>query len=314
MSDNKSSKKSPQSLTKKELLQLTKPQLIQLCKRYNIKGVNGKKQEMIKVLLAINARESEANKPKSPKSTLSLSDRTDHLISGYIHDLLDKNRKESYDYPSIIKMLIQFTGNIFLKFDKCADKYLHCIQQDGMLLKRGGLSHKMDAMALDELTRKINKPRKGERRRLGRRKPNPWITPVCLFGNGSGFSKGITTWKIKKMKTKGYTKIRGKSYSGDVYGGSKDRFGVITNLKYFKKEQLSEKIIDQHIEPYTYCPYDFKHGKMIKMILNCEENELVFKINNTEKETYTIALEPNKIYYPAVMTRYDNTSYKLIPN
>ena len=95
---------------------------------------------------------------------------------------------------------------------------------------------------------------------------------------------------------------------------SLDAFGVIINLKYCKKEKLTEEEISKHVEPYTYCPYDFNEGQTIKIILNCKDNELVFKINNTEKETYTIALKPNTVYYPVILSRYNYTTFKLIPN
>ena len=162
--------------TKKELLQKNKSELAKLCKEYKVKS-NGNKSEMAqRILTKIERKNKKGSKSKvdiRPRliDTLPQQQCILYLTYGYFNKIYKSNKEYS---TSLIEIIIEYLGNIFVNFDTIYNDYAGDIYENGMFYKRG---HHIDVIS-------------GGSKRIERAKK-------FYIGCSKSFKKGVSIFKIE---------------------------------------------------------------------------------------------------------------------
>ena len=292
MSSKKTSKgKKSINYTRQDLMKFSSKELQKICtkNKYKLKK-NATKMDMINTILSFNKKiQLKTNK----KNKLTPLQKGEYLTSGYVRNVINSISKHKYDHQLSI-LIGQYIGHgLFMCFDVYYPKYDIDIQSGGKIIQRGvyKFSHQVKIF---QRSGKYPMPRK----KTVTRDDDVWI----LYGSSMAMKKGIHEWKIKVIRYDA-----SKDWEGD-------EFGVTSKIDLCCKENhwgsSNKNIYTFHLYNKNFKVFA-KEKDVIKLRLNCNKGRLSFRINN-KSFNETIELKRNCEYYPVILSKNNNSKYKLI--
>eukprot|EP01084_Bolivina_argentea_P263914 446874_1 len=299
MSNNKrkGKKKNAKQYTRKNLMQMSLKELQKICKRHKYKLTNtATKLEIVNIILVHNKVIKIQNNVLNPLK------KAEYLTSGFVRNHINSISKDKYDEQLSI-LIAQYIGNIFICFDIFHSKYIETVKSNGCIVQRG--NYKFEAIGY----------------KYGNNKQN-----VCiLYASSCAMNKGIHEWNIKVIKNK--TKFRSECDIIDAFGVT-NKIDLCTqneNIFHILNDWKLSDDIKNSLFTYNFCTENesgwtpkyhlyLKEKDVIKVVLDCIQWTLQFQVNGKlDQNAKLIHLKPNCIYYPVILSRRNNTKYKIIP-
>ena len=223
--------------------------------------------------------EVETNSKETLLSGLNEHEANGYLVDGYIREkYISKYSDQTYPV-ALNRVIIQFLGSIFIRFDQIRDVYKYVIDDEGRLI----LS---DTFA------------------------------VFIIGCSLGFNKGINEIRIKSIKAKddaigimsGITGLNESAFDAEE---------LISKLPGYKYWMYNRKGIWAQRNKTTLKHYainagdGWKDGDIICINVDCNECKVGFYIND-ELKGELMDIEPNTTYHLFMAVQWRNAQYRLL--
>ncbi len=183
-------------------------------------------------------------------------------------------------YPSELNaFIIQFLGNIFMRFDLIYEKYQDCIQNDGTLIRRN------PSLISDDIS---------------------WFSIV----SSNAFTVGdIGEFKIKCNKP-GFDSIGIMSNTDIIKEKNRYHIRVKSYIYYYHGNGNLYETGGAHMDNQTNVT-GFEKDDIITVKVDCIAWTVIF-LKNGEMVGTVKEIEPNNTYYPFIGTNSDDVEYELI--
>ena len=222
-------------------------------------------------------------------SKQELDQKKEALTCGFVRETYKPQNNNDLYPDCLLKTITTWTGDIFIRFNAIHKDFKHLIENDGTLIKRGRLVYKMTQEQCQQHHEGIYELKDSQDR-------NIIIGSNCFF-----MDKGIHEWKFK---------VSGSTWNNDRFGVTDD-IDICTKYAEMRWNDIDIcKKIETHLFVMKDSKYIHENGDIIKVELDLNKNILM--CYKHDAWFGVMKIEPNKAYFPVIVSRNDFTNYELL--
>ena len=233
------------------------------------------------------------------QSLSRMGNKQSKVAKQFSHDpltlLLDRFiRIESNNIPKSVSIMIgEYLSNIIPRFEIMPED----IDKEHIKIDNYGLIFKRDAM------KKV----------AGMINPNFMVTARFPIASSVGWNEGVHVITLSLIKV---GNDKDDDYSGDVFGITDNIESCTKTTFWFTSTNAGTQYLlyDKAIigdSKQENVAKSFEDGDVIDIKLDCNQWNVEFYVNGKQKGNQVV-IEPNKTYYPFIISKYNNVEYHFL--